>query len=492
MRQMRLLIFKIITASIVLLLLNACSTTIIDKKTAGLGNPQHVYHAIYPASIWSNLSKDSRLPDETTENPRVLEQINAYVNNPKVLFRIMDQSRPYLYYIYQQVKARNLPAEIALLPMLESSYNPFIYSHVGAAGIWQIMPSTASGYGLKIDWWYDGRRDIIASTGAALDYLTYLNNLFNGDWLLTFAAYDAGEGTIAAAIRRNQAAGLSTDFWNLNLPNEAQNYVPKLLALATIIKHANDYPINLPEIPNEPYLAAIAVSSQINLDKAADMANIDPALLRHLNPGFSRSTTDPNLPTLLLLPIDNAANFQTQLDQMPDTQKITWIQHTVEDNDTLFKIAKRYKTTPEVLRQTNHLMHDQLRLGQVILIPSNNKDLASSALQGASAAASSTEIPSLPELKVINYTVLQNDTVNSVAKKFHVTPNQLRFWNGLKRDMNLTAGQSITIWPPKEHKLPVRRLHTTHTKHANHTSLQKKSTQTPIHHKKSKNIRRHQ
>ena len=483
MRQMRLLILKIMVASIVLLLLSACSSVVVDKKTAGLGNPQHIYHAIYPASIWSNLSKDFRLPDETPENPRVREQINWYLNNPKVLARIMDQSRPYLYYIYQQVKARNLPAEIALLPMLESSYNPFIYSHVGAAGIWQMMPSTASGYGLKIDWWYDGRRDIIASTGAALDYLTYLNNLFNGDWLLTFAAYDAGEGTVNAAIKRNQAAGLDTDFWNLPLPSEAQNYVPKLLALATLIKHANNYPIDLPDVPDEPYLAAITVSSQIDLDKAADMANIDPALLRHLNPGFSRGATDPNLPTLLLLPIDNAASFQSELDQMPDAQKIAWVQHTVEGNDTLFNIAKRYKTTPEVLRQTNHLMHDQLRLGQIILIPSDNKNLANSVLTGA-AAASSTEIPKLPEIKVINYTVLRGDTINSVSRKFHITPNQLRFWNGLKRDMDLTVGQSITIWPPKERKIPAHHSHVARVKYANHT-LHKKPTRTPIHHKQT-------
>lgn len=454
---MRWMCFRLLQLIVILfscLALGACDTFVPYRNSSGLSDPQDAPRGSTTTDMWSVMRRDFHLPEETPNNPAVLNQINWYLSHPKVFRRITEQAKPYLFYIYRQVKQRKLPVELALLPMLESSFNPFLYSNVGAAGLWQIMPSTASGYGLKIDWWYDGRRDIVTSTNAALDYFSYLGHYFNDQWLLAIAAYDAGEGAVNAAVTRNMREGKGTEFWDLPLPTETRNYVPKLLALATIIKYADDYPVDLPDIPCEPYLSAVTVDSQIDLARAAKIADMELHELLKLNPGFNRWATIPNTPTRLLLPTDKAAIFQAQIETQSPYQLITWVHYLVRSGETLESIARKYHTTPKIIIDVNLLKKHSVKPGQNLLIPTESKNLSKVIAETKQEYVSS--IPTMPEIRITRYTVLPGDTFNSIAKKYRVNPYQIRFWNGLKVDSTLEPGQSLTLWPSQKYFMQKR------------------------------------
>jgi membrane-bound lytic murein transglycosylase D len=235
---------------------------------------------------------------------------------------IVDRARPYLHHIVEEVERRDMPLEIALLPIVESAYQATADSPKGAAGIWQFIPGTGKRFGLKQNAWYDGRRDVMASTEAALDYLDTLYERFDGDWLLAIAAYNCGEGAVENAIERNRRLGLSTDFWSLDLPAETQEYIPKLLAISSIIADPSEYQLTLDPIPNRPYLKEVHIDGQINLDKVAALANMTVSELRSLNPGFKSSTTDPAGPHRLALPIHKAEKFQQRLAQLSIRQRL--------------------------------------------------------------------------------------------------------------------------------------------------------------------------
>lgn len=412
----------------------------------GLGNPVHPRSFQFAGNIWDELASQFNLPDETPMNPAVRKQIDWYMSNKKYLIKIAKRSEPYLYYISQQVQSHNLPAELTLLPIVESEYQPLAYSKVGAAGLWQIMPGTASGFGLKIDWWYDGRRDIEASTNAALDYFSYLGNFFNHNWILAIAAYDTGNGAIDAAIKRNAKLGKPTDFWNLKLSQETKSYVPKLLALATIIKYPNEYPINLPIIKNAPYLTEVNVGSQINLTQAAKLANISLKELIRLNPAYNRWATDPNGKHQLLLPIERAKNFKTKLNQLPKSKLVTWQRYKVKSGDNLSHIALRFKTTTSLLCHINRLKHQKIYQNHILLIPTATTQLTQSSMYAAQNRLRADK--KIPEIKIINHQVKKGDNLYTIAKKYHVKPRQILFWNGLKNPKSLRVNKQLIIWPP--------------------------------------------
>jgi membrane-bound lytic murein transglycosylase D len=443
---------KIIRIIIVLLIfsclgyLSACTKKPIYS---GIGNPVHFQTYHFNDNIWNKLASQFNLPDETPMNPEVRKQINWYMHNKKYLIKIAKRSAPYLYYISQQVKQRNLPAELALLPIIESEYEPLAYSKVGAAGLWQIMPGTASGFGLKIDWWYDGRRDIVASTSAALDYFSYLGNFFNNNWNLAFAAYDAGDGAINAAIHRNAKAGKPVDFWHLHLSKETTSYVPKLLALATIIKYPQEYPIDLPPIKNAPYLAEVDIGSQINLTQAAKMANISLKELIKLNPAYNHWATDPSGKHKLLLSIDKVATFQAHLHHFPKSKRVTWKRYKVKNGDSLLSIAHKFKTTPSLLRHANRLKNDKIYQNHALLIPTATERLTQSILRSERKIFHLNK--KIPELKIIQHQVKSGDSLWTIAKKYHVKPKQILFWNGLKSYKSLRVGKKLIIWPPRKH-----------------------------------------
>lgn len=420
--------------------------TPVPPVTNGLGDPHYLESATYEGNIWDSLGSEFNLPDETPSNPAVRQQINWFMSHP-VYFKLMaERARPYLYYLYQQVRAKGLPAELALLPMLESSYNPFAYSRVGAAGLWQMMPGTASGFGLKVNWWYDGRRDIVASTQSALHYLDYLGRYFHGDWLLAMAAYDAGEGAVSAAIKRNEKSGKEADFWHLPLSLETRSYVPKLLALATIIKYPFEYPVDLPYVKDAPYLSVVEVGSQIDLAQAAKMAGMDLEELVSLNPGFNRWATDPDGPHQLLLPIERAAHFQEQLEHLPHEKRVTWVRYVVKKGDVLSTIAQKMKTRTALLKKVNHLKNNTVRPKQVLLIPTETRSLKKVILNFEKRHFR-TLSSRIPEIKITHHVVKRGDTLGKISRRYHVTPRQICFWNALNARKPLPLGKKLILWP---------------------------------------------
>ncbi len=374
-----------------------------------------------PQNLWQQIAIDFKLPHQENR-PEVQAQIHWFVSHPKYLLRVASHASYYMYYIHEQVVKRHLPGELVLLPMIESAYDPYAYSWVGAAGIWQMMPQTGLGFGLKQDWWYDARKSIAPSTKAALDYLFYLHNFFNGDWLLATAAYNYGEGNVQAAINRNVSAGKASNFWSLQLPLETESYVPRLLALSAIVANPSKYGVTLPYIPNRPYFGIVELHQQLEMSRIAQMADISSTELYELNPGFTRFATEPDSRYQLLLPISKIPLFEANLsgDQMdyrhpteqlvamntpptatPPTpvtanntpqlptsfhasptmatapvnehtnkahQTTTPKTYIVQPHQTLYAIAKSHGLTVKELEAMNHIGNPNIKAGDVLVV----------------------------------------------------------------------------------------------------------------------------
>ncbi len=330
-------------------------------------------------TVWDRMATTFTLKANQT-NPRVQRFIKQYAREDYYhLIKFSEQARPYLFHIVQMLEERGLPAELALLPIIESEYYPFATSKKGAMGIWQLAYQTGRAYGLRQDKWYDGRRDIEAATKAALDHLRDVYLEQKKDWLLTLAAYNAGSGRVAAAIKRNKSLGKPTDYWSLSLPQETQYFVPKFLALVYLIKNHHELGINLADVPNKPYFDKVKLQKQINLQQAAKLAEIDLKELKHLNPAHNSNLTHPHGPHELVLPIQKVAIFNANLDnhnaikrttytQIPTKSKTSKIVHTVNRGDTLHLIAARYSTTIQQIMHKNNLTSDIIHRGQKLSI----------------------------------------------------------------------------------------------------------------------------
>lgn len=392
--------------------------------------------------IWQRLRAGFEFAE--SEHKRTRIERDWYAGHQAYLDRTIERAAPYLYMIVEEVEERGIPTEIALLPIVESAFQPFAYSHGRAAGIWQFIPSTGRIYGLKQNWWYDGRRDIEASTRAALRYLSQLQQAFDGDWLLALAAYNSGQGTVQKAIRSNKRRGRPTDFWSLRLPRETRAYVPKLLALRAIFNNPEQYGITLKPVPNRPYLAKVPTESQIDLALAADMAGISLEELYRLNPAFNRWATSPDGPHHLLVPVKSAERFTTELASLPASKRIKWKRHKIRDGETLGHIANQYHTTVAVLRSVNNIRGHMIRAGNNLIIPVATKQLSNYSL---SAAQRSRAIRNTPQKgRKINYTVRRGDNLWDISRKYHVSVRQLAKWNGMAPRDVLREGQRLVIW----------------------------------------------
>nr|VFK39181.1 MAG: membrane-bound lytic murein transglycosylase D [Candidatus Kentron sp. SD]VFK39790.1 MAG: membrane-bound lytic murein transglycosylase D [Candidatus Kentron sp. SD] len=370
-----------------------------------------------------------------------------FKHNQAFLHRTTDRGARYFYHILGEVERRGMPGEIALLPVVESAFQPFAYSPSHASGIWQFIPSTGKRYGLKQNWWYDGRRDILASTQAALNYLQNLHNRFDGDWLLAVAAYNTGEGNVERAIERNRNAGKSIDFWSLDLPSETRGYVPRLLALASIVQNPAEYGLVLKKIPNRPYFQQVPTNGQIELKVAAGIANLPLDEIRRLNPAFRRWATDPDGPHHLLLPTDRVDAFRKALSRLSPKQRIRiqWHKHVVKRGETLSTIASRFKTTVTALRKINNLQGNMIRVGRNILIPTGKYALDYRS-KNKSALTRKPAIKQKPAKKPHTYIVRSGDSLWLIARRYRVSVSQLASWNGLARNSVLLPGQKLDLY----------------------------------------------
>ena len=373
------------------------------------------------------------------EKKQVKRAIDWYRKNQEYLHRVTQRARPYLAYIVREVEKRELPMEFALLPVVESAFRERAYSHAGASGLWQFMPSTGRRYGLKQNWWYDGRRDIVESTRAALDYLTTLMREFRNDPLLAVAAYNWGEGNVRRAMSRNRARGKPTDVWSLRLPRETRTHVYRFVAIAEIIEEPERYGVALRSIPDEVYFRPVALDGQVELAFAANLAGVTVRELRRLNPGFKRSATAPGGPYRLQLPVDAAERYTATLAQLPTDRNKRWTRHAVVPGDTLGAIAIRYGTSVKALKDTNGLASDRIFAGTHLTIPValGLREVASAATRGRRSVAEG------PATTI--HRVRSGDSLWLIARRHEVGVKQLAVWNGLSVESVLMPGQRLTV-----------------------------------------------
>jgi len=398
------------------------------------------------ANLLDRVRKNFKL-DLKLENRRITNQLNWYIRNPNYLDRTFKRSARYMYFIVEEILKRDLPMELALLPFVESAYDPFAYSHGRASGLWQFIPGTGKIYGLNQSWWYDGRRDVPASTKAALDYLSYLNKRFDGDWLHALAAYNSGSGRVSKAIRKNKKLGKKTDFWSLKLPKETKAYVPKLLALSKLVLNPEGYGSVLPPIPDQPYFKIVKTGAQIDLAQAATLAGIDINEIYKLNPGFNQWASSPLGPHRLLIPINKADDFTINLKTLPPKKRLNWNRYSVRSGDSLSVIAKKFNTTPTLIKQVNHLKSNMIRVKQKLLIPiaSKGKSYYDLSQQNRLSSKQSNLKGSKGSTKLY-HTVKAGDTIWDLALKHKVGVRSLAKWNGMAPRDVLKPGKKLLIW----------------------------------------------
>jgi membrane-bound lytic murein transglycosylase D len=387
-------------------------------------------------------------------------EVELYRKNPDFLDRTFKRGARYLYYIVNEIEKRNLPLELALLPVVESAFNPVAYSRSRASGLWQFIPSSGKHYGLEQNWWIDERRDVIEATNAALTYLQYLNNYFGGDWFLAIAAYNGGEGTVSRAVRANQAAGRSTDFFSLNLKAETRDYVPKLLAISRIVLDPEAHGLAFAAIPNQPYFEIVEPGRQLHLDEAARMAGLAREDVFALNPGYNRMTTPPKGPHRLLLPIPHAEAFrQAMLDQAVAAESGTLVaavepppdvRHKVRRGETLSAISRKYGVPMGAIQDANGIRGSVIHPGDSLLIPSvaggESATLAALAAPREDIAGQLPErqkpaTPPRPKVHVVK----SGDSLWSVSRKYGVSMPALASANGLSSSAGLVAGARLEI-----------------------------------------------
>jgi membrane-bound lytic murein transglycosylase D len=406
-----------------------------------------------PQDVWERMRQGFQLQDGVGVNPRVEQQRLWFVDNPSFLESASDRGSLYIHYIVERLEERNMPLELALLPVIESAYNPMAYSHSNAVGLWQFIPSTGRYFNLRQTNMYDGRRDVTASTTAALDYLSRLHDMFNGDWLLALAAYNAGEGTVSRAIERNEKLGLPTDYWNLPLPQETRDYVPKLLALSQLVMSPEAYGVNLNPIANQPYFEVVEVNQPMDLSRVAALVDIDEDELFQLNPAFKKRMI-VQAPQHLLLPTAKAQLLTASLSKMNPEELLSLKpkvpvfesaiasstrqrSYRVKSGDSLSLIAKANKVDIKDLQRWNKLSGKHLKTGQVLALQDNNRKTGGSS-KGAQRLAANKQTAT-------RYKVRKGDSLYLVAQRFNVEVQHLKRWNPNSAHA-LKPGQTLTVY----------------------------------------------
>ena len=380
---------------------------------------------------------------EDTDRHPVDVQADWYANHPDYLERAFGRAELYMYHIVTELEARGMPLELALLPVVESAFEPFAYSRARAAGLWQFIPGTGTRFGMKQNWWYDGRRDVVESTRGALDYLQFLHDEFDGDWLLAIAAYNCGEMNVARAVAANQKKGKPIDFWSLKLPKETQGYVPRLLAMRRLVADPEAHGLGFSRIPNQPYFTRVNTGSQIDLKVAADIAGITHEQLSELNPAFHRWATDPSGPHYLLVPNDVADTFEQNVAQLTPEQRLNATIYTVKKGDSVASVAKNFNTRVEVIRELNDVPTGTLVVGTDLRVPSATLTLPPKVVLAAARVDGKKGAINRGRQHV--HVVHRGDTLWAVAQRSGMDVNELASMNGMRPGDKLRAGQRLKL-----------------------------------------------
>ncbi|HEU4779083.1 MAG TPA: LysM peptidoglycan-binding domain-containing protein [Steroidobacteraceae bacterium] len=477
------------------------------ETTTESDNSSHTIAGLTPEQypdVFDRIRAGLKLQD--IDSRQIDQQLAFYANNPQYLERVFGRAVPYLHHIVQEIEKRGMPLELALLPVVESAFEPYARSWATANGLWQFMPGTGERFGLKQDWWYDGRRDVLASTRAALDYLQYMHDEFFDDWLLAIAAYNCGEFRVQREVNKNRALGKPVDFFSLSLPSETRAYVPKLMAMRRLVANPEDYGLAFSPIPNEPYFVKVETGGQLDLTLAAELAGMTLDEVYELNPGFHRWATDPAGPHFLLMPRDTADAFRKNLEMLSPDERVRVSLHKVKPGESVASIAKKYKTQAIVVRDMNSLAAGAvLVVGSELRVPTavvnlpakvmlaaarvdgtggrsgrrpgvhvvrsgdslwriakrNRMDVATLArLNGMGTgdtlragqklvlntrAAPAKTSASGANSRAVSYKVRSGDSLSRIAKVFGVTVSDLVNWNGIAKNATLRPGQKLTV-----------------------------------------------
>ncbi|MDH3378868.1 MAG: LysM peptidoglycan-binding domain-containing protein [Gammaproteobacteria bacterium] len=384
-------------------------------------------------NVWDRIRSGLALPELDSKYVSAYEQ--AYSKQPDYLRRVFERARPFLPYIVEQVAARGFPLEVALLPVIESAFRPKVRSRAGAEGMWQFIAATGKRHGLRQNWWYDGRHDVIESTGAALDYLQFLQAEFNGDWFLALAAYNGGENRVARALSRNRKQGKPLEFTALKLHSETHRYVPKLIAVRNIIADPEAFGVVLPDIPNRQSIAVIDAESQIDFAIVSTLAHVPLEALLDLNPGYKRRATPPNGPHRIVVPATHQQQLIAGLANLSANERLRWAGYRVRSGDVLGKIAHKYGVSVREIRDANHLTSDLIRPGQSLIVPLSAQTLSAAAI----------DPPAIGDRHT--YRVARGDTLWSIARRYRVYVSQLIAWNSIDASTVLQLGQKLVINP---------------------------------------------
>jgi|TARA_B100001094_G_scaffold333391_1_gene411378 membrane-bound lytic murein transglycosylase D len=379
------------------------------------------------SSLWDEIRQRSELPYDPSRS-EIQKSTLRYDSNQYVVNRLSKNGQRYLYYTYLKALERNLPVELSLIPFVESQFDPYAQSSTGASGIWQFIASTGRENGLKKNWWYDARRDIVASTDAAYNFLEKLYAEHN-DWLLAIAAYNAGPSRVRKEVKKNRSKGLPADFWSLNLPKETKAYVPKILAIVELIRNPERFDIELPYLANRPYFDVVDLPSQVDLMQVANISGLKLEVIYELNPGFNQWATDPNGPFRILLPVGIADRFKIVLSDIDPSELVQWDKYLVQQGDTLTSISSKYMIDYELLKEINDLDENLIYENEELIVP-----------RGPSWIKDYLNRPDV-------YYVSAGDSMWSIAKNFNVTIRDLSIWNDLNPSNYLLTGTKILIYP---------------------------------------------
>ena len=441
---------------LIFLILSGCQSVIDKNQTLASLKSKSVNTIQYSQEddLWQVIA--NRQGIKSVSNSRVQSRIDWISNHPEYLSLISKRAEPFLYLVVSELEKQNVPIEIALLPIVESDYYPFSYSHGTAAGLWQFIPSTGRMYGLEEDWWHADRRDVLASTKAAANYLNDLNKMFKGDWLLSIAAYNAGPGRIQRAIDTNIKLGKKTDFWSLDLPQETEKYVPKLLALSQVIKNPSRYNQKLLEIDNKPFLNEVELDSQFDLALISQWTGLSIDQIYNYNPGLKRWATPESLPYIMLLPEEVIDSFNDNLSKQDQRPKISWTRYKIKQGDSLSLIAQNYNTTIGQIMGVNELDNDVIRADKYLIVPLAQKSENYYSLSDNQREKSRLNIQKNSE-KII-YTVVAGDSLWKISIKFGTTINNLVRWNQISPSDSLSIGKELVILRDNKNKTELAKI----------------------------------
>ena len=378
-----------------------------------------------PELVWDYLQDNAVIKNHKLTNI-AQKYIYEYTKNIYLFEKYLERSEYYIFFVIQELEKKDLPVEFAFIPFIESNYDPFSISASGAVGLWQFMPRTGESLNLNKTWWIEERHDPFKSTKAAVSYLETLYKRFNKDIYLTLAAYNAGPSYVDRQIKKNKRKGKKTDFWNISLPDQTKNYIPKFIAITEIVFNNKKYNIELPEIYMQPAVKKIIIPGQIEILSLSDFLNVKPDLIYKLNAGYTKWASPPSYESIFFLPIEKAEFFKLEGNNFQKTNQINWLTHEIINGDNLWSLAKTYDTEVSIIKQVNYLQSNNLKPGETLLIPVSKDE-------------------NLYFVPFEMHIVSEGDSIWSIAKKYNIAMDDIIEMNNLNPKKYLQLGQQLSI-----------------------------------------------